>query len=119
MNRRTNEYLRDILDSAEIIEHMVDALTFEEFLTHKYATDAVHYRIVVIGEACRRIRDEEESLIEQHPVLAKWTSMRNILAHDYGNVLEDIVWEAATVDRVALINLVKSLLGDDGLSIPN
>lgn len=110
MRTRINEYLLDVLESAEIMGTMVDGLTYDTFLTNTLAKDAVHYRIVVIGEACRRIRDEDEDLIDQFPVLGRWTSMRNILAHDYGNVLEDIVWLAATTDRLALIELVQELL---------
>ena len=59
MTARTNEYLRDILDSAEIMGRMVEGLSYETFLSHDLVKDAVHYRIVVIREACRRIRDED------------------------------------------------------------
>lgn len=113
MRTRINEYLRDILESAEIMGRMIEGLSYETFLTHDLARDAVHYRIVVIGEASRRIRDEDERLVDQYPVLEKWTRMRNILAHDYGNVMEDIVWLAATRDRLALIELVHQLLDTD------
>jgi uncharacterized protein with HEPN domain len=67
----------------------------DEFMQDLNARDATALRIQAIGEHMRSISEEFRDL---HPELPWHQSiaMRNIVAHEYGNLDYDIVWEVVT-----------------------
>lgn len=94
--RRDQDYVRDILDAANLaIEHLGEA-TEESFLSRPLIQAAVLYRITVMGEAVNRISEEAQARFPSVP----WhvmRGMRNVLIHEYDQVRLDIVY--ATVRR--------------------
>lgn len=81
-----------------------------EFLKDHNAKDAAALRIQAIGEHMRGLSDEFR---EQHPALP-WRqaiAMRNIIAHDYGNLDYEIVWVVVTgKDFASFYSQVKKIL---------
>jgi uncharacterized protein with HEPN domain len=78
-----------------------------EFLRDLNARDATALRIQAIGE---HMRSMSEEFRDQHPELP-WRqsiAMRNIVAHEYGNLDYHIVWEVvAGGDFVSFRGLVE------------
>ncbi len=66
---------------------------------------------MVIGEAARHVSDE---LQDQHPEIP-WQQIigqRNVLAHDYGEILVERVWLTATKSLPELLNRLDQILPD-------
>ena len=78
--------LWDMREAAcEIIE-MVKGMKYEEFVSTKVVRYAVERQILVIGEAAKRISATFRDTHSEIP----WSSIvaqRNILAHEYGEIL--------------------------------
>jgi uncharacterized protein with HEPN domain len=94
--------LRDILDSALAIRTYLNAVSHESFLADMEKQDAVLRRFEIIGEAAGRLSPETQSLFPNLP-FRSMRGMRNIIAHDYGDVDIDQVWKTATTDLYELI----------------
>ena len=97
--------LRDILDSALIIRTYLDGVSREAFMASLEKQDAVLRRFEIIGEAASRLAPETQSIFPNLP-FRSMRGMRNIIAHDYGDVDIDQVWKTATTD---LHELIRSL----------
>ena len=58
MSRDHKVFLKDILDSMELIEEYVEDMDFEEFKDDQRTIDAVIRNIEIIGEATKQIPDD-------------------------------------------------------------
>jgi uncharacterized protein with HEPN domain len=73
-----------------------------EFERNNQLRYAVERQLMVIGEAARHVSEEFQ---EQHPEIP-WLQIigqRNVLAHDYGEILVERVWLTATKSLPELI----------------
>jgi uncharacterized protein with HEPN domain len=77
--------LRDILDSALTIRAYLREVSREDFMANLEKQDAVLRRFEIIGEAASRLAPETQALFPNLPFRAM-RGMRNIIAHDYGDV---------------------------------
>jgi len=100
-------YLNDIRDScSRIIEYAKDQ-TFESFITDRMRFDAVVRNIQIIGEAAKKLSDEERSKYPDIP----WRDiidMRNIVTHDYANIDPREVWAVAVEDVPQLLEQLET-----------
>ena len=99
---RQQGLLSDILDSARLIQTYVTDVTQEAFLAGSEKQDAVLRRFEVIGEAASRLSPETQARFPALP-FRSMRGMRNIIAHDYGEVDLELVWITATTDVPVLI----------------
>jgi len=86
--------LKEILDLLELIIRKTPK-TKTEFLANEDVRDATALRIQAVGE---HVRSLSEKFREDHPELP-WhqaIAMRNIIAHEYGNIDYEIVFEVIT-----------------------
>jgi len=84
--------LRDILEAARLIARYLKDTTEAEFLSNHEKQDAVIRRIEIIGEATAHLTEATRQALPTLP-FRKMRGMRNIVAHDYGNVDLRVVWE--------------------------
>lgn len=91
--------------------------TLEEFLSDGLIQAAVIRCIEVVGEAARLVSDETRARAPEIP----WTlivGMRHVLAHEYGTVVLDKVYEVVTIHLSDLLfqlgPLIESLERDVG-----
>jgi uncharacterized protein with HEPN domain len=94
--------LQDMLDSARQIQAYLAGVTRESFLGNAEKQDAVLRRFEIIGEAASRVSPETQALLPRLP-FRSMRGMRNIIAHDYGEVDLDQVWETANKDLPTLV----------------
>jgi uncharacterized protein with HEPN domain len=86
-------WLKDIVQSIDLIESYIDGLSEKEFFDSEEKQDSVVRRLEIIGEAVKNLPAEFK---EQNPDVA-WkevAGMRNILAHEYFDVDVNITWNA-------------------------
>jgi uncharacterized protein with HEPN domain len=101
--------LADMLDAAESALGHVAGKTRQDYEDQKLLRDAVERRIEIIGEAARRLAPQYRAA---HPEIP-WRiimATRHILAHDYDEVDNDIVWRILTDHLPPLIIQLRQLL---------
>lgn len=92
MSRNVQLYFNDILKSCDKINQYTQALTFEEFVEDEKTFDAVILNLQIIGEAVKNIPQE----IRDHSPHIEWrkiAGLRDILAHAYFQIENEIVWD--------------------------
>ena len=102
--------LRDMLDSARLIGNYLSGVNRDAFLADSEKQDAVLRRLEVIGEAASRVSPETQALFPALPFRAM-RGMRNIIAHDYGEVDIELVWKTATTDLPVLVETLERDFG--------
>lgn len=98
--------LRDILEAARLIISYVQDTTEAAFCTDMQKQDAVIRRIEIIGEATAHLTEETRHSFPQLS-FRRMRGMRNIVAHDYGNVDSKIIWEVATIHVPEVCSVVE------------
>jgi uncharacterized protein with HEPN domain len=108
LNEKQHGLLRDILDSALLIRSYLAGTPEAAFMTNPEKQDAVLRRFEIIGEAANRLAPETQALFPSLP-FRQMRGMRNIIAHDYGDVDLDQVWQTASgPDLTLLVDTLKS-----------
>lgn len=103
---RDLQFLLDMLQSAELILAYTDGYTKDDFVRSVQVQDAVIRRLLIIGEAARRISQlTRDSLPE-----VSWQEikgMRNRLVHEYDDVNLNIVWDAVCLGIPPLVEVLR------------
>lgn len=93
---------------ADIVDFVKD-VNFEQFQHSKVIRYAVERQILVIGEAARQVSENFKNKNPQIP----WKTIigqRNILAHEYGQILVERIWLVAVEHIPKLLNQLDGLL---------
>jgi uncharacterized protein with HEPN domain len=112
LEERDKAYLWDMLDASQAIEEFVRGKKYEEYLSNRMLRSAVERNIEIIGEAARRT---SESTRQAHPEIP-WRSIvgqRNVLAHEYDEMLHEAIWAIAIRRVPELIVWLKKILPDE------
>lgn len=102
-------FLHDMFTAARDIGRFIAAKTREDFAGDEILRAAVERKLEIIGEAARGVSQDSQNAQPQVP-WQKIVATRHILAHDYDDVNEDIVWRIATVYVPELIRLLRPLI---------
>ncbi|MBX2889689.1 MAG: DUF86 domain-containing protein [Saprospiraceae bacterium] len=88
--------LKDILESARLIEEYTDGLNFEAFFKDTKTRDAAVRIFEIIGEAANNL---PKDLIENYPEVdwAGIVGFRNVLIHNYFGVDYAMLWNIRQV----------------------
>jgi uncharacterized protein with HEPN domain len=105
---RDASYLLDMLQHARGVVRAVEGRTLSAYVADEDLRLRVERRIEIIGEAARRVSD---AFREAHPEIPwhKIIAQRNVLAHEYGDVDDEIMWDVATISVPELIRLLDPL----------
>lgn len=106
---RDTALLWDMLSAARTACDLVQGYTLPRYLSDRRTQLAVERAIEIIGEAARRV---SEPFKAQHPEIP-WhgiVAQRHVLAHDYGEILQDRMWLLATQRIPELIRLLEPLV---------
>jgi uncharacterized protein with HEPN domain len=106
---KDNAHLRDILDSAKLIQSYLKNISFDAFQTDTVRQDAVARRFEIIGEATKRLSAEIRAQFPGIP----WelaAGMRDVLIHDYDDVNLEVVWHTARENLPPFIQQLEAYL---------
>ena len=94
MQPKDKAYLWDISQACKDILEFIEGISFHDFSNKKMIRYAVERQILVIGEAAKHLSDE---FISENPQIPwkKIIAMRNIIAHEYGEILVERIWITA------------------------
>ncbi|HEY8901399.1 MAG TPA: DUF86 domain-containing protein [Chthoniobacterales bacterium] len=107
LDERQTALLRDILDSALAIRSYLEGVSRDRFLENVEKQDAVLRRFEIIGEAASRLSAEARAFFPSLP-FRSMRGMRNIIAHDYGDVDIEQVWTTVEADLPEMIETLQS-----------
>jgi uncharacterized protein with HEPN domain len=101
--------LHDMVKAAPTVVRYLTGKSREDYEREEVLRDAVERRIEIIGEATRRL---SQAFQDAHPLIPwrKIMATRHVLAHDYDEINNDIVWRIATVYVPDLLVQLKPLL---------
>ncbi|MGN1098582.1 MAG: DUF86 domain-containing protein [Clostridia bacterium] len=99
MNSRDEIILRKIIQYADEIQMTIDrfSLTRDKFATDFVVKNAVAMCILQIGELAGNLTEDFKRANDRVP-WREIKAMRNIAAHNYGEIDDDILWETAIYD---------------------
>ncbi len=106
---RDPAYLWDMLDAARSIQEFTQDAVFNDYAGNKMMRSAVERQLEILGEAARRVSD---GFKEGHPGVP-WrqiVGLRNLLAHEYGDIRDERVWQIVSGDLPSLIDDLKPLV---------
>lgn len=105
-SERDLSYLIDMVVACRDIQEFASDVTFEEFAADKMRRSATERQLEVLGEAANHVSDETQQNLPNIE-WAKIIALRNRLAHEYGDVLAQRIWQIVAKN---VPELLKSLL---------
>ncbi len=109
MHRGYRLYLEDILSSINKIHKYVGSSSLDEFMNDEMKLDAVVRNLEIIGEASRNIPAE----IKDEHADVEWRKigdLRNVLAHEYFGIDNEIIWDIITNKLTTLHSEIQAIL---------
>jgi uncharacterized protein with HEPN domain len=110
MNEISRQWLRDALESAELIQKHADGMTPAEYASDEWFRSAVERRLEIIGEALNRVRKRNPDIEQDFPRVHRWIAQRNIMAHLYDQIDDTLVWQVVSDEIPSLIETLNTLL---------
>lgn len=110
MEHRDVFLLEVIIEYCEQIARTVDNLDYDGFVNNADARDACALRVLQIGENAGGLSEackNENKQVPWHEIVG----LRNIIAHEYGNVDDEVLWEIVTEDIPVLFEECKKIIG--------
>jgi uncharacterized protein with HEPN domain len=106
VSRDPELYLEDIEVSCKKIIRFTQGLSFSDFISDDRTHDAVIRNLEIIGEAAKNVPTEFR---EKYPDV-EWRAigmLRNIVAHEYFGVNDEIIWDIVTNKIPILFEQIK------------
>ena len=102
-------YLWDMLDAARAVRDFITGRSFQEYLRDQMLRRAVERSLEIIGEAAGRVSD---TLRNAHPEIPwrRIIGQRYVIAHEYGELEDELIWRAATLHVPELIEMLEPLV---------
>lgn len=106
---RDAAYLWDMIQAAKEVEDMIENHDLASFLADRVLLRALERGVEIIGEAAKHISSpfmEAHSEIPWRQIIGQ----RNILAHEYGQIDHELLFNTVTTDVPELITMLNQLL---------
>jgi len=102
-------YLWDILDAAKAVQAFTNQMTFEQYLTDRKLQMAVERALEIIGIAAKHVSEGFQADHAEIP-WKKMIGLRNVLAHQYGEIRQERIWAVVATNVPELIRRIEPLV---------
>lgn len=109
---RSPALLWDMMDAARFILSHTGQSTLETYQQDIMLRSAVERQFEIIGEAARRLANDDPAIATRVTDLSQIIAFRNVLAHAYDQIDHARVWEVITNALPTLFSEVETLLGE-------
>jgi len=101
--------LWDMLDAAQAVGDFIVSKGLEDYLRDRMLRGAVERHLEIIGEAARKV---SESFKIEHPEIPwrRIIGLRNVLAHEYGEIKNEKMWDLAKNKLPDLVLALRPLI---------
>ena len=110
MRRDPRALLADVLAAARSIERFRQGIDLDGFRANELVRAGVERKLEIVGEALNRLSREFPDLAPRIPDIGRIVSFRNVLAHGYDVVDDEVVWDAIATDLPELTAKVEAML---------
>lgn len=100
--------LWDMLDAARTIVEFIQGKRYEDLLANRMLRNAIERNLEIIGEAARNVSQETRDRSPQIPWKAI-IALRNVLAHEYGDIRYERLWLVCKEELGALIRELEAM----------
>jgi uncharacterized protein with HEPN domain len=107
--RLLSNFLADASDHARRAAEHVEDIHLSDFVADRLRRDAVCFCLVLVGEACNEAAKRFQRLPAEIP-WAEIRGMRNILVHEYWQIDDTIVYNAARHEAGPLAERLECLI---------
>lgn len=109
MSRNLKLYLSDILTSISKIKRYTAGMSYEQLSADELIFDAVVHNLQIIGEAVKNIPLE---ICNRYPQVEwrKISGLRDIIAHAYFTIDDQIVWDIVQNKLDDLHQIIKQIV---------
>jgi uncharacterized protein with HEPN domain len=109
MQPNSRKYLWEIYDASAFLITDNEGIEYEEFVQDRRLIASALHHLLVIGEACRILRDNFPSVAAQIPESHAAIGMRNVIAHEYSDIDYQLVWQTIQKKLVPLRDRVSMI----------
>lgn len=109
MPRSALKLLADVQAAGAAILEYTSGMSEEDYLTNRTVWRAAEREFEIIGEAMRRLSQEDSSVAIQVSSASQVIAFRNVLAHGYDIVEDEIVWSIVVKQLPRLLEEVRKL----------
>ncbi len=110
MNIEIRNHLWDIRNAANLIIDNTADITFEQYEENQLLRSAVERQFEIIGEATRRLADDDQTIAEKITGYQTIIGLRNRIAHEYDNIANQTIWNITQNNLPTLLTEVTNLL---------
>ncbi len=112
MRREAGAHLWDAAEAARLVREFASGKTESEFNSDLIVRSAIERQMEILGEAFKRLRRDDADTAARVPGLDRIVGMRNVLAHEYGDIDYEILWRATTTEIPTLIPILNQLVDE-------
>ena len=110
MQHDSRAYLYDVISAAESIQKFITERSYDEYVADLLVRSAIERQFEIVGEALTRIARHDPDLASQIPNLRDIVDFRNVIAHGYDVVDNEIVWDIIKNHLPGLIQNCRNIL---------
>ena len=92
MHPEAGAHLWDAAEAAKLVHEFARGKTHADLISDLVVRSAVERQLEILGESLNRLRRDDADTAARVPELDRIVGMRNILAHEYGDIDYEIVW---------------------------
>ena len=105
-------YVWDMHDAACQIKEFAQGKLFEDYRQNKMLRLAIERLLEIIGQAAKEVSGEFRDRHQKLP-WAKIIGLRNVLAHEYGEVKDEKIYLVCAREILPLIDQLKQILKEN------
>lgn len=111
---RDKAHLWDMLQHAKLALQATQGISVHEYLHDRMRQLALERALEIVGEAARRLTEDFRAA---HPEIPwrKIISHRNVIAHEYDEILQELLWTTTTERLPDLVAALEQLLPSEGM----
>jgi uncharacterized protein with HEPN domain len=108
-SERDAAYLWDMLEASRTVREFLRDIRFDQYIQDRKLQMAVERGIEIVGEAARHVSDEYRQAHSEIP-WRRIIAQRHVLAHEYGEIKQELLWKMAIIRIPELIALLEPLI---------